>query len=426
MVALVIMFIIVIVAVMPKFKAMQTLTDNVNEVARENLMGLPVVRAYNAEGYQEAKFEKANEALVKTQLFTTHSFAIMMPFVMAIMNCLMLAIYWVVAFIINDATSTATIPEMAVMFGNMIAFTSYAMQIMMAVMMMLMLFIFLPRAQVAARRIYEVIETDPSIKDGNVEDPRNGLKGDVEFRNVSFKYPGAVDYALKNISFTAKEGETVAFIGSTGSGKTTLINLVPRFYDVTEGTVLVNGVDVREYKLYSLYDRIGYIPQKSILFTGTVTSNVAFGESDGAVATEEEVKKSVRIAQGQEFVEQMDGQYEAGIDRGGANLSGGQKQRISIARAVCSKPEIYIIDDSFSALDYKTDRALRTALKKETKGVTSMIVAQRIGTIMDADKIIVLEEGEVVGMGTHKSLLSTCKVYKEIAMSQLSEKELAI
>jgi ATP-binding cassette subfamily B protein len=297
---------------------------------------------------------------------------------------------------------------------------------MMAVLLMLMLFIFLPRAMVAARRIYEVINTEPSIKDGDGVEPNSHVRGEVEFRNVSFKYPGAADYVLKDVSFSVKQGETIAFIGSTGSGKSTLINLVPRFYDVTEGSVLINGVDVRRYKLSSLYSKVGYVPQRSVLFTGTVTSNVAFGDNGSAPPTEEDIKTAVRIAQGKDFVEAMEDKYDSAIARGGTNLSGGQKQRLSIARAVCRKPEIYIFDDSFSALDYKTDRILRTVLKKETVGVTSMIVAQRIGTIMDADKIVVLDEGMVAGIGTHRELLKTCAVYKEIAASQLSEKELAI
>nr|WP_238603160.1 ABC transporter ATP-binding protein [Candidatus Methanoplasma termitum] len=432
MLLLVVMFVIVMKAVIPKFKKMQTLTDNVNDRARENLMGLPVVRAYNAEKYQEEKFERANDELVKTQLYTTHGMAVMFPFIMVIMNCLMLAIYWIGAIIIGrinpaDFASMQDYGEaVGASIGNMIVFSSYAMQIMMAVMMLLILFIMLPRAQVAGRRIYEVIETEPSIKDGGVVEPDTGLKGTIEFKNVSFKYPGASDYVLKDISFSAKQGETIAFIGSIGSGKTTLVNLVPRFYDVSEGSVLVDGVDVRNYKLESLYNKIGYIPQKSVLFTGTVTSNVAFGENGKEQATEEDVKTAVRIAQGQDFVENMKDGYDSEIVRGGANLSGGQKQRVSIARAVCRKPEIYIFDDSFSALDYKTDRALRTALKKETRGVTSMIIAQRIGTIMDADKIVVLDEGKVMGIGKHRELLSTCSIYKEIAMSQLSEEELAI
>ena len=423
MACVVVLFAVVLIAVFPKFKKMQELTDNVNRVARENLTGLPVVRAYNAEEYQDRKFERANEDLTVTQLFTQRSFAVMLPMIMIIMNLLMLAVYWIGAILIDNVGPGA---DGVPIFANMMVVMAYAMMTMMAIMLTLMIFVVLPRAQVAARRIYEVIETEPSIKGGNVRESDSNTKGEVEFRNVSFKYPGAVDYVLKDVSFKAKQGETVAFIGSTGSGKTTLINLVPRFYDVTEGAVLVDGIDVREYELSALYEKIGYIPQKSVLFTGTVTSNVAFGEKAGVKATEDDVRNAVRIAQGQDFVEEMPEQYEGEIARGGTNLSGGQKQRLSIARAICKNPEIYIFDDSFSALDYKTDRALRTALKKETKGVTSMIVAQRIGTIMDADRIIVLDKGEVVGVGTHRSLLKTCDVYREIAISQLSEKELAI
>ena len=423
LVCVVVLFGAVLYAVYPKFKKMQVLTDNVNRVARENLTGLPVVRAYNAEDYQDKKFEKANEDLTRTQLFTQRSFAVLMPMIFLIMNMLLLAVYWVAAILVDNAgPGFAGIPIVA----DTVVVMAYAMMTMMAIMLTLMIFVVLPRAQVAARRIYEVIETEPSIKDGNVTASDGSTKGEVEFRNVSFKYPGAVDYVLKDVSFKAKQGETVAFIGSTGSGKTTLVSLVPRFYDVTEGEVLVDGIDVREYKLSALYDKIGYIPQKSVLFAGTVTSNVAFGGNAGVNATEEDVRRAVKIAQGQDFVEDLPDKYEGEIARGGTNLSGGQKQRLSIARAICKNPEIYIFDDSFSALDYKTDRALRTALKKETKGVTSMIVAQRIGTIMDADRIIVLDKGEVVGVGTHRSLLKTCDVYREIAISQLSEKELAI
>ena len=422
MAVIAVMFTIVIFAVIPKFRKMQALTDNVNKATRENLTGLPVIRAYNAEDYQTAKFEKANEELTNTQLFTTRAMGAMMPFVGLIMSVLNLAIYWIGAILISNAGMEEALP----LFANMIVFSAYAMQVMMAVIMILMLFIFLPRAQVSAKRINEVINTELSILDGTVTDPGNSMKGEVEFRNVSFKYPGAADYVLKDINFSVRQGETIAFIGSTGSGKSTLINLVPRFYDATEGTVLLDGVDVREYELTSLYERIGYIPQKSILFSGTVSSNVAFGDKGGDPATEEDIQKAVMIAQGADFVEEMEGTYEAAVSRGGANLSGGQKQRLSIARAVCRSPEVYIFDDSFSALDYKTDRALRTALKKETRGVTSMIVAQRIGTVMDADKIVVLDEGKVVGIGKHRELLGTCDVYKEIAMSQLSEKELAI
>ena len=422
MIIITLIFLAVIVLVIPKFRKMQTLLDNVNDVTRENLTGLPVVRAYNAENYQRAKFEKANDELTATQLYTARAMGVLMPVVNLLMFGLMLSIYWIGAILISGAALLDT----PVLYADMIVFVSYAMMVMMAVMMILILFIIMPRAMVAAKRISEVIDTEPSIKDGPVTETDTARKGEIEFRNVSFKYPGAADYTLRDISFSVKQGEVVAFIGSIGSGKSTLINLVPRFYDATEGTVLVDGVDVREYKLESLYSKIGYIPQKSVLFSGTVSSNVAFGERDDGPATEDDIRNAVRIAQGQEFVEEMDGAYEAEISRGGANISGGQKQRLSIARAVCKNPEIYIFDDSFSALDYKTDRALRTVLKKETGGVTSMIVAQRIGTIMDADKIVVIDKGKVVGVGKHKELLSTCKVYKEIAASQLSEEELAI
>ncbi len=422
MVCIFVLFIVILVFVIPKFKKMQVLTDNINDVARENLTGLPVVRAYNAEDYQEAKFEKANEELTSTQLYTTRAMATLMPLISLIMNVLLIAIYWIGAILINNSGADGALET----FANMIVFSAYAMQIMMAVMMIMIMFIMLPRAQVSARRINEVINTESSIKDGTVTETDPNIRGEVEFKNVSFKYPGAADYVIKDVSFSVEQGETIAFIGSTGSGKSTLINLVPRFYDATEGTILINGVDVREYKLEALYNKIGYIPQKSVLFSGTVSSNVAFGENAGRKATEEDIRDAVRIAQGKDFVENMENTYDADIARGGTNVSGGQKQRLSIARAVCKKPEIYIFDDSFSALDYKTDRVLRTALRKETKGVTSMIVAQRIGTIMDADKIVVLNEGKVEGIGKHKDLLKTCGVYREIAMSQLSEEELAI
>ena len=413
------LFAVLFFFVIPKFKKMQTLTDNINRAARENLTGLPVVRAYNAEGYQQDKFEKANEELTDTHLFVSRAMALLMPFISLIMNCLLLSIYWIGAILIDGA---ASIPGKQQLFADMIVFSSYSMQVLMAFMMITMLFIMLPRAQVSAKRINEVIDTEPSVKDGDISDAGTSMKGVVEFKNVSFKYPGAADYVLHNVSFRAEHGETVAFIGSTGSGKSTLIDLVPRFYDVTEGEILMDGTDVRRYTLNALHDKIGYVPQKAVLFSGSVTSNVAFGRE----ADEKEVIDAVRIAQGTDFVEKMDNRYNAEISRGGANISGGQKQRLAIARAVCKRPEVYIFDDSFSALDYKTDRSLRTALKKETEGATSLIVAQRIGTIMDADKIIVLNEGEIVGTGTHRDLLRTCDVYREIAMSQLSEEELAI
>ena len=413
-------FSLIIILVTPKFKKMQTLTDNINRVTRENLTGLPVVRAYNAEAYQEAKFEKVNNELTNTALYTSRAMAILLPVIGLVINVMSLVIYWIGAILINNAGAAVRLD----LFSSMVVFSSYALQILLAFMMMTILFILLPRAQVSAKRINEVLDTEPTIKDGTVNKGLDGQQGEVEFRNVSFKYPGAAAYVLQNVSFSASKGETIAFIGSTGSGKSTLINLIPRFYDVTAGTVLVDGVDVRDYKLESLYNKIGHIPQKAVMFSGTVTSNVAFGKNGTEEVTEDDIKNAVRIAQGADFVEKMDDTYNAPITRGGTNVSGGQKQRLSIARAVCKKPEIYIFDDSFSALDYKTDRMLRTMLKRETQGVTSLIVAQRIGTIMDADKIIVLDEGKVVGVGKHKELLKTCSVYREIAMSQLSEEEL--
>lgn len=417
---LILMFTFVIIFVMPKFMKMQTLTDNLNKVARENLTGLRVVRAYNAENYQEEKFEAANKELTDVNLFTNRAMSILMPVMSMIISGLSLAIYWIGAYLINSAHPAVKLT----LFSNMVVFSSYAMQVIMAFMMLLMIFMLLPRASVSAKRINEVLDTEPSILDGDVTECKPGIAGEVTFKNVSFKYPGAADYVLQDVSFTAKRGETIAFIGSTGSGKSTLINLVPRFFDATEGEIFVDGVNVKNYKLEALYNKIGYVPQKAVLFKGSVNSNVAYGENIGGGFTEEEVKNAVRIAQGADFVEKMEVNYQAEIAQGGANVSGGQKQRLAIARAVCRKPEIYIFDDSFSALDYKTDRILRSVLKKETAGVTSMIVAQRIGTIMDANQIIVLDEGMIVGKGTHKELLRTCTVYKEIAMSQLSEEEL--
>jgi len=407
--------------VMPKFKKMQTLTDNVTRVTRENLLGLRVVRAYNAEGYQEDKFEGANDELTGTQLFTNRAMAVMMPMMTVIMSGLPLVIYWIGAYLIDAAAAPDKLP----IFSDMVVFSQYAMMVIMSFMMLVMMFVMLPRASVSAKRINEVLDTEPTILDGEATEGKPGMAGEVEFRNVSFKYPDAAEAVLEDISFTAKKGETVAFIGSTGSGKSTLINLVPRFFDATEGEILVDGVNVRDYQLEALYNKIGYVPQRAVLFKGTVESNVAYGDNGGEGFTEDEVQKAVQIAQGAEFVEKMEGGYGADIAQGGTNVSGGQKQRLAIARAVCRKPEIYIFDDSFSALDYKTDRVLRSVLKKETAGVTSLIVAQRIGTIMDADQIIVLDEGRVVGRGTHKELLSGCEVYREIAMSQLSEEELA-
>jgi ATP-binding cassette subfamily B protein len=418
--AMMVMVTILMICVFPKFRKMQTLTDNITRVTRENLTGLRVVRAYNAEGYQEDKFEVANKELTDTQLFTNRAMVIMMPVMTMLMSGLSLAIFWIGAYMIDAAGAMDKLP----IFANMTVFSQYAMQVIMSFMMLVMMFIMLPRASVSARRINEVLDTEPTIKDGCKTDGISESVGEVTFNNVSFKYPDAADYVLENISFTAKHGETVAFIGSTGSGKSTLINLIPRFYDVTEGEVLINGTNVKEYKLEALYNKIGYVPQKAVLFKGTVSSNVGYGDNGVDDLAEDEIKWAVGIAQGKDFVEKMDGEYNAAIAQSGTNVSGGQKQRLAIARAVCRRPEIYIFDDSFSALDYKTDRVLRSELKKTTTGVTNLIVAQRIGTIMDADQIIVLDEGKIVGKGTHKELLSDCAVYKEIAMSQLSEEEL--
>ncbi|MGD1817470.1 MAG: ABC transporter ATP-binding protein [Pleomorphochaeta sp.] len=411
---------ILMVRVIPKFKKMQILTDNITRVTRENLSGLRVVRAYNAEDYQEEKFEQANEDLTSTQMFTNRAMAIMMPVMTIIMNGLSLAIYWVGAYLIN----AASMMDKLTIFSNMVVFSSYAMQVIMSFMMLVMIFIMLPRAEVAAKRINEVLDTEPKIKDGKKTAKDTDIKGEIEFKNVSFAYPDAAAPVLQNISFKAKKGETVAFIGSTGSGKSTLINLIPRFFDATDGEVLVDGVNVKDYQLKELLNKIGYVSQKSVLFKGTVESNVAYGDNGINDYSQEAVKKAIEIAQASEFVDNMEGGEKAPISQGGTNVSGGQKQRISIARAVCRNPEIYIFDDSFSALDYKTDRVLRSVLKKETSNVTSIIVAQRIGTIIDADQIIVLDEGKIVGTGTHKELLKNCDVYKDIAMSQLSEEEL--
>ncbi|MDR1558332.1 MAG: ABC transporter ATP-binding protein/permease [Clostridiales bacterium] len=415
---------LIITLAMPKFRKMQTLTDNITRVTSENLTGLRVVRAYNAEDYQEGKFEAANKELTDAQVFTNRAMAVMMPVMTLVMSGLSLAIYWVGAYLVDAA---GAVDKLAV-FSNMVVFMSYAMQVVMSFMMLVMIFILLPRASVSAKRVNEALDTEPRILDGGESEGKPDAAGEVEFRSVGFKYPGAAEAVLEDISFTAKRGETVAFIGSTGSGKSTLINLIPRFFDATEGEVLVDGVNVRDYKLESLLNKIGYVPQKAVLFKGSVASNVAYGDNGrdltGGGHNVEDVKKAVKIAQGADFVEKMDDGYNASVSQGGGNISGGQKQRLAIARAVCRKPEIYIFDDSFSALDYKTDRALRSVLKKETAGVTSLIVAQRIGTIMDADQIIVLDEGKIVGKGTHKELLRGCAVYKEIAVSQLSEEEL--
>ncbi len=418
---LVILILIVTLFAMPRFKRIQKLTDNLNREVRENLTGIRVVRAYNAESYQEKKFDKANAALMNNNLVAFRVMAIMNPGMSIIMNGLTLAIYWIGAYLIN----AAQMMDRVQIFSDMVVFSSYAMQVVMAFMMLMMIFIMLPRASVSAKRINEVLDTKATIKDGSKTEGKAGQEGEIEFRNVSFRYPDAADYVLKNISFKAHKGETVAFIGATGSGKSTLINLIPRFYDATEGEVFVDGVNVKEYSLEALHNKLGVVPQRAVMFSGTVESNVAFGDNGREGFTIEDVKKAVAIAQGTEFVEKMENQYKGSIAQGGTNVSGGQRQRLAIARAVCRKPEIYIFDDSFSALDYKTDRVLREALRKETKDTTSLIVAQRIGTIKNADRIIVLEDGEAVGIGTHEELMKNCEVYQQIALSQLSKEELA-
>lgn len=403
--------------VVPKFKIIQKLTDSVNSLIRENLTGIKVVRAFNAEKYQEDKFEKTNEELTKTQLFNQKTFAIMSPIMFMTMNVLALVIYFIGAILIRDAS----LPDKLTLFGDMIVFSSYAMQVIMSFLMLAFVFVMYPRAEVSAKRINEVLNTKISIKSGS----RKGIKdkGSVIFKDVSFKYPDAEECILTNINFEANKGETVAFIGSTGSGKSTLINLIPRFYDVTSGEILVDGVNVKEYDLEELYNKIGYISQKAVIFDGTVSSNVNFGKCKKKI-TKKDIEEAIKLSEAEEFVLKMDDKYNEHIASSGSNISGGQKQRLSIARALAKKAEIYIFDDSFSALDYKTDSVLRKALKEYTEESTMLIVAQRIGTIINADKIIVLDDGECVGMGTHKELMENCEVYKEIALSQLSKEEL--
>ena len=410
----------VIVLVLPKFKNMQKLTDNLNRVARENLTGIRVVRAYNAEGYQEKKFEKANEELTKTSLFTSRTMSVLFPGMTLIMSGVTLAIYWVGVYIINNAVFT----ERLGIFSDMVVFSSYAMQIIMAFMMLIMTFIVLPRAAVSAKRINEVLDTETKIKDGAIGGSELFEQGEIEFKNVSFRYPDAEEAILHNISFTIHRGETAAFIGSTGSGKSTLINLVPRFYDVTEGEICIDGINIKEYTQEALHRKLGYVSQRAVMFKGTVKSNVTYGENGRQSIDEELLWKSMEIAQAEEFVQSMENGCYTAVAQGGTNLSGGQKQRLAIARAIYRRPEIYIFDDSFSALDYRTDQILRKTLKKETGTATKLIVAQRIGTIMDADKIIVLDEGKIVGIGRHKELLTNRPVYREIAESQLSKEEM--
>ena len=417
---LLLMIITLMILVLPKFKKMQTLVDNLNRVTREHLTGIRVVRAFNADNYQEHKFAQANDELTKTQLFTQRMMAIISPVMIFIMTGLNLAIYYTGAYMINDANITDKVR----LFGDMVVFSSYSMQVVMSFMMLSMIFIIYPRASVSAKRINEVLDTDEQVKPGKVNVKASSEVGTVEFKKVSFKYPDSEEYMLKDISFKALKGQTVAFIGSTGSGKSTLINLIPRFYDATEGEVLVDDINVKDYNFEYLYNKIGYIPQKAVMFSGNVNYNVGYGNNGKGKKSDKQIKKAVKIAQAKEFVDKMPEKYSSYISQGGTNISGGQKQRLAIARAIARDPDIYIFDDSFSALDYKTDYTLRKELKKEIKDATVLIVAQRIGTIKDADQIIVLDEGKMVGKGTHKELLKKCQIYKEIALSQLSEEEL--
>ncbi|MBR3309285.1 MAG: ABC transporter ATP-binding protein [Lachnospiraceae bacterium] len=409
-----------LILVIPKFKKIQKLTDNLNRVARENLTGVRVVRAYNAEEYQSEKYDGANTALMKNHLFTGRIMAYLFPSIQAVMSGTSLAIYWAGAFIIQN---TAGAGAKIAVFSELVTFMAYAVQIIMAFMMISMIFILLPRAMVSADRINQILDKETKIHDGS-HAAEGESKGTVEFRDVAFSYPDAEEPVLSGISFEASKGDVVAFIGSTGSGKSTLVNLVPRFYDVTEGQVLVDGVDVKEYTQHDLREKIGYVSQKAILFKGTLASNVAYGADDGASPSEEKVKRAMEIAQGHDILAKTEQGIYQEVAQGGSNFSGGQKQRISIARAIYKNPEIFIFDDSFSALDYKTDKVLRATLKKETKDATTLIVAQRIGTVKDADQIIVLDEGKMVGKGKHADLLKDCEVYRQIAYSQLSEEEL--
>lgn len=416
---LLIMILILVLVALPKFKIIQKLTDNLNHTSRENLTGIRVVRAFNAEKYQEGKFASANNELTKTNMFTSRTMALLTPGMQLIMSGLSLSIYWIGAYMINDAGML----DKLTIFSNMVVFSSYAMQVVMSFMMLTMIFIFYPRAQVSAKRILEILEKKPKIVSG-VFSGKTKETGTIEFKDVTFRYPDAEENMLENISFKVEKGETVAFIGSTGSGKSTLVNLIPRFYDATYGEVLVDGVNVKNYKLEELNNRLGYVSQKPIIFSGTVSSNISYGLVNNKKVSKSKIEEASKVAQASEFIEKMEDKYNSRISRSGTNISGGQKQRLSIARAIARDPEIYIFDDTFSALDYKTDTTLRKELKKHTKDATTLIVAQRIGTIKNADKIIVLNEGKIVGQGTHKELLKTCDVYKEIALSQLSKEEL--
>ena len=410
---------IIMIIVLPRFSKVQKLIDKINGVTRENLMGIRVIRAFNAENYQQNRFETVNSDLTSMQLFNQRCFAILNPIMHFVMHFLTLGIYIIGASLIYKAGMLQKIR----LFSDMVVFSSYGMQVIMSFLMLAMIFMILPRSQVSAKRINEVLDEQITIVDGDFNGKAKET-GTVEFKNVSFRYPDADEYLLKNISFKVEKGQTIAFIGSTGSGKSTLINLVPRFYDATDGEVLVDGINVKDYKQENLHNKIGYVPQKAVMFTGSVKENISYGDNGHKKPSEEQIKEAIMVAQGTDFVEKMENKYESHIARGGTNISGGQKQRLAIARAIARCPEIYIFDDSFSALDYKTDSILRKELKRYTKDATSMIVAQRIGTIMNADKIVVLDKGECVGIGTHKELLKSCDVYKEIALSQLSKEEL--
>ena len=423
-IAVLILLIIVgicIAIALPRFAKLQKLTDNLNRIARENLSGISVTRAYNAERYQEDKFEEANSELTSVNLVANRVMATLLPSISFIMSGLTLAIYWVGAVLIQNADITSRMG----LFSDVVVFSSYAMQVVMAFMMLVIVFILMPRASVAAKRINEVLDTEIKIKNGTTSQEIVSAVGEIEFKNVSFKYPDADDYVIKDISFKVNRGETVAFIGATGSGKSTLINLIPRFYDATEGEVLVNGMNVKEYDQKHLRNKLGYVPQKVTLFEGSIESNIAFGDNGRSKISKDDVVYGIYGAQATEFVERLDGQYEAHVSQGGNNFSGGQKQRLSIARAISRNPEVLIFDDSFSALDYKTDSKLRKFLKHESVGTTTIVVAQRISSIKEADKIIVLDNGLIVGMGKHDDLMKECNVYQEIAYSQLSKEELS-
>ncbi len=414
-----VMISIIIIFVIPKFKKVQTLTDNLNRVTRENLTGIKVVRAFNAEKFQQSKFDRANNELTKTNLFVGRMMSLMEPVMTLVMSGVPLAIYWIGASLINSAN----IVDKITIFSDMVVFSSYAIQVIMSFMFLIMIFIIYPRASVSMGRISEILDTKEMIKDGDI-DKENGIKGEIEFKNVSFKYPDAEDCVLENINLKVNKGETIAFIGSTGSGKSTLVNLIPRFYDVTKGEILIDGVNIKDMKLEFLHNKIGYVSQKAVLFKGTVKSNIQFGKNEHDELTDDEVWNAIKISQAEEFVTKMEKNINSDIAQNGTNVSGGQKQRLSIARALARKPEIFIFDDAFSALDFKTDYKLRKQLSDKYKDATKLIVASRVGTILEADKIVVLDNGKCVGIGTHKDLLKNCEVYKEIVLSQLSKEEL--